>query len=447
MISKNRSKVKKYIEDVEPRADARNTRYRSDARYTNFTGRTKNGLIGAVFRREPTVDLPKSVEYLKGDATGNKLSLTKLAQEAVGEVLQAGRYGLLVDYPASQEGLTVEQVSELNLAARIYKYKAESIINWHCELINGQYQLTLVVLQETQLTMREDGFTWEELTCYRVLKIKDGKYVQQLWNEHDEIVNEYLPRDFHGNTWDYIPFVFVGAEDNDTIVDPAPLYDLAELNIGHLRNSADYEESVHITGQPTLFMTTDMSAQAWKDLNPNGILIGSRKGHNLGTSGSATMLQPDPNQLADVVMQRKEEQAVMIGARLILPASNNETAEKARLQHAGENSVLSIIAGNVEDAINQCIEWAIVFMSANPEAETEQVVFELNDQFFDLTIDPQLIMAQIQLFNNGMIAKADMRKYLRKVGTIEPGRTDEDIDEEVEDIDPLAGNTTEPFQE
>lgn len=429
------SKVKQYIHPIDPGDNDRTQRYRNDARLTNFTSRTKSGLVGAVFRRDPEIQLPESLEYLNDDATGSQLTLTKLSQEVTGEVLQSGRYGLLVDFPASQEGLTAAEVENLDLKARIHKYTPESIINWQCTFANGKHQLALVVLEEHVASLAEDGFTWTGTKQYRVLRLIDGVYVQQVYTEDNQLLDESIPLDFNGNNWGIIPFVFVGAEDNDPQIDIAPLYDLAELNIGHLRNSADYEESVHVTGQPTLMISTSLSQEAWAKANPNGVLIGARRGHYLGENGNAILLQAAPNQLADEAMKRKEEQAVMLGARLITQVGGNETAEKARIVASGENSVLSNIAKNVSDAIVRCLNWVDMFMSSNPNPDN--ITFKLNDQFFDSSIDPQIIMAQLQLFNNGIIAKEDVRSSLRKTGLINPDRTDEDIDEDVDNLNPL----------
>lgn len=431
------SNVTQYIKPVDTSDKTRNDRYKDDARLTNFTARTKNGLVGAMFRKDVEIDLPDSIAYLEDDATGDKLSLTKLSQEVSGETLQAGRYGLLTDFPASEDGLTVAEVTNMNLKARIYKYKAENIRNWQCTPINGQLTVTMITLEEAVDSIGEDGFTWEQSTQYRVLRLIQGTYMQQLFDEEDNLLHEYIPRGFDGAPWDHIPFVFVGAVDNNCKVDPSPLHDLASLNIGHLRNSADYEESVHITGQPTLVISTDMSNEEFRSANPNGFQIGARRGINLGPGGSANLLQATPNQLADVAMQRKEEQAVMIGARLVVPAGSSETAEATRIKHSGENSVLSILSKNVEDAINQSLLWASRFMGE--EQSPDDIIFILNDQFFDVTLDPQMVMAQLQLFNNGIIATQDIRHTLRKTGTIQADRTDDDIDEDVSNIDPIGG--------
>jgi len=439
------SDVKQYIKSVDSSDVERSERYRDDATFTNFTGRTKAGLVGAVFGKDIEIDLPGSIKYLEKDSTGNGLSLEKLAQEITGEVLQAGRYGLLVDFPASEDGLTAAEVTNLNLKARINKYKAESIINWQQSTVNGISQVILVVLLEHVDTVGEDGFTWVTEKQYRVLRLINNVYVQQMYNQDGDLIHEYIPRDFNGVSFEIIPFVFVGSEDNDSDVDIAPLYDLSQLNIGHLRNSADYEESVHVTGQPTLIMSTNMSAQEFKNANPGGVIIGARRGFNLGPGGSATMLQASPNQLADVAMKRKEEQAVMLGARLVMPAGQNETAEAARIKHSGENSVLSTITKNVNDALLTCIDYAMRFMS-NKQV-TQDVIFVMNTQFFDVTVDPQMIMAKLQLFNSGIIAAQDIRTSLRKTGELAADRTDDDINSDVEQMDPIGDiNVVNPNQ-
>jgi hypothetical protein len=40
--------------------------YIKRALYTNFTGRTKNALVGAAFRKDPIIELPEILDYLKG---------------------------------------------------------------------------------------------------------------------------------------------------------------------------------------------------------------------------------------------------------------------------------------------------------------------------------------------------------------------------------------------
>ena len=63
---------------------------------------------------------------------------------------------------------------------------------------------------------------------------------------------------------------------------------------------------------------------------------------------------------------------------------------------------------------------------------TDKVAYQINQEFVELTADPQMITALVGLWQNGGFAKADLRMYLRKLGLIAPERTDLQIDEEID---------------
>jgi hypothetical protein len=424
------SDVEKYIRTIDVDDPSRSRQYREDAILTNFTARTEYGLVGSVFSRVPDVSIPSELSYLEEDATGDMLPMNQLAQKAVGDTLQVGRFGILADYPEAEQGLTQQEVEDLNLKARLIPYNSEKIINWNTERVGGDTKLTLVVLLEEITELLEDGFTWEKKKAYRVLRLEEGIYTVTIYDDEEEIVSYTAPSKADGSTFDFIPFFFIGSKNNDHRVDRAPLYDLACLNIGHLKNSADYEESVHVVGQPTLFLGADISTEQFLQSNPNGVKIGARAGHFLGANMQAQLLQPQPNQLADVAMSRKEQQAIMIGARLITNNGGVETAEAARIRYSSENSALLTIVQNVSAGLQLALEAAYMFMSTSL---TEDIKYELNTQFYDKDMDPNLIMAQIQLLNEGLIAKKDVRDNLRMSGIVDVNRTDDELDAEAEE--------------
>lgn len=450
------SRAKQYILNVEdlqglPNSDGesyayysrRNVRYVEAARFVNFTRRTKNGWLGAIFRKEPIIELPPQIEYLEDDATGANVTMARLAQNICGEILEKGRTGLLVDYPASGQGLTEAEQEAMNAKARIYLYKAESIINWNEVIEDGVPVLRLVVLKECCSEIGEDGYTWEKTTKYRVLRLLDNEngnrvYVQQLWAEDEKtLLEEYFPTDYSGANLDFIPFVFVGAHNNNTCVDPSPLYDIAELNIGHLRNSADYEESAFICGQPTLIIKTSQSQEQFEMSNPGGVRIGARRGLNLGPDGDAYFLQIQPNIISADAMKAKEEQAKMIGAKFAANGGTNETAEGVRARLTAETSELTLVSVNCQDALITAAEYAEMFMG-----ESGDINISINTDFIELSLDAGLISQMTLLMNNGVISKNDIRDMLRESGDLAPERTNEEIESDVGDtadqVDPLA---------
>jgi len=398
--------------------------YKARANFVNFTKHTKTGMVGLVFRKPMKSELPSNIEYLKDDATGGGLSLEQLVKSVLGGILETGRDGLLVDYPAAEEGLTAAQVRDMDLRANILNYPAESIINWDTEVINGVRKLSLVVLKEPHKKYAEDGFSYEQVTWYRVLWKPNGSYMQSLFDEDYNPVTEFVPRKADGSLWSEIPFIFVGAENNDETVDEAPLYDMAEINLAHYRNSADYEESSFMVGQPVL--TVAGLNETWvKDVLGGTVNLGSRGIIPLPVGGDAKLLQANPNQMPAEGMKDKEAQMIKIGARIIQDNTGNETAEAAKIRFAGQNSQLASIVGNITDALAKCIGWIFEFMGGESGFE-----LEINTHFYDVTLDAQQVMAMIQLADRGDIAKTDVRDNLRKTGWLRSDKTDEEIDEE-----------------
>ena len=410
-------------------ADERYLQYVKRANYVNFTARTKNALVGAAFRKDPTYELPAGLEYLDDDATGDGLSLIQLAKDSLSNLLEVGREGFLVDYPQAPEGLSEEETNNLDLRASILPYTAEKVVNWKTSSVRGRQVLSLVVLEE-EYAAGDDPFSHEKEVQHRVLGLMDGVYYQQVFRDGEPHTDPIFPRDGGGNLFDFIPFIFVGAKNNDSTIDDAPMSDIADVNLAHYRNSADFEESCFITGQPTLFVTTSLSVEEWKEANPAGISMGSRAGHNLGADGNATLLQADPNNLVSEAMSAKESQMVMIGARIIQDRGQNETAEAARIRFSSENSVLGDVVKNLSEGLRKCIEWCALFMNAEQDA-----VLEINSDFYDKTTDPQTIMAMIQLYDREAIAMPDLRASLRRSGMIE--RKDEEIEQDLGTVSPL----------
>jgi len=415
--------------------------YLQRANFVNFTAATKDGFMGMINRRKAEIDLVEGVDYLVANVNGAGMKLKQLINKTISELLIAGGYGLLADFPITKEGLTQAQTSHLVATAK--QYPRESIINWTESVIDGVTTLTQVVLAEIVCKESPDGFSSEELTFHRVLFLDtDGVYKQNIYNEDDKLIffadenlepdPDIVPRKSDGSTWNIIPFVFAGSEANVPTPQKPVLYDLSEINISHYRNSADYEESSFMVGQP--WPVISGLTETWvKEVLKDGIMIGSRAALLLPSDASAELLQASPNQMPSKGMEIKEEQMIKIGAKIIVDASGTETVEAVKIRFSGQNSKLAMVVTNAEDAILQVIEWLMEFMGA-----TGDNILEVNRQFFDATVNPQLIIANIQLLDRGIVAKSDVRSGLRKSNVIAPDRTDDDIDEELENISPLV---------
>jgi hypothetical protein len=401
--------------------------------YTNYTGRTREGLKGAIFRLPPRIELPPDMEFMLENADGAGQSLTQVSKLAADEVMETGRFGLLADYPMVDEDLTVEQVRRMGLQPHIATYTAESIINWHVHVLNGRRQLGMLVLKENS-PVHYDEFTWDYVDRFRVLRLNDSQqYTQQLYDENgDAITEEIVIRGASGQPFDYIPFHFIGSRDNLPDIDEPILYDIARVNIGHFRNSADQENNLSVHGGGTLVVSTDMSPEAFQAANPGGITVGENAGLVLSEGGKAELLQLGPASAIGTEMTHKEQMMVQIGAKIITK-TGQRTAEEARIQATSENSMLDTMVGNINEAFTAVIYDCRAFISPT-DAE---IVFSLNNDFYADSIAPQEIMAMIQGSDAGVMPKIDIVRRLIDAGWIQSEGTPEDILSDITQESPL----------
>ena len=418
--------------DVSADNKARYEDYKKRAVFYNATGRTKHSLVGAAFRTWPTLTVPGALDYVTKDVDGQGVSIYQQSQSVTGHLLEVGRHGLLVDYAAVKAG-TVSKADEQSGRARanIASYPAEAIINWKTRQVGGQHLLCLVVLRETVDVDTDDGFGSEQKVQFRVLRLDDsGLYTQEVWEEaakeSSRIVEPFAPLNGLGQPWRVIPFQFLGSENNDSSIDDSPLYDMAEINIGHYRNSADYEDSAYFAGQPQ-FWIAGLDEQ-WRDhLEKNGIYVGSRAPLTLPREGACGFAQPEPNTLVKEAMDAKKGDMVSLGARLIERGSAVKTATQADNDSAAEHSVLSLIVSNVSEAYTQCLVWMTEFANATGEA-----VYKINQDFTQVSLDAAIMASLFNAVQGGRVPESDFWQYLRDRGVINPEKTDDEIRGELE---------------
>lgn len=429
--------LREYLRDVgknerDPEYGARRQKeYADGAICYNFTKRTLSGMVGSVMRKDPEQVIPKGLEYLLSNCDGSGVGLWQHAQDTLTELDAVGRGGLLVDAADVEVATMAEQNAGL-LNPIIAFYAAENIINWRMTRVGATNRLQMVVLREEyEYVSDADEFSVEVGEQYRVLDLDGGRYRQRLYRfdgqgEFQGLVSEVHPQ-LNAVEPGVIPFTFIGATNNDSAIDDVPLEPLAELNIGHFRNSADNEESSFVVGQPTLFVAPGqaMTASQFEQANPNGIKFGSRTGHNIGAGGSAFLVQASENNLAKENMLAKEQQAVQIGAQLITP-TQQVTAESARIQRAADTSIMATIARNVSAAYTDALKWAAGMLGL----PSDDIEFKLNTEFFLQPMTAQDRAAWVADVNAGLLPATAYYAALRRAGVTE--FTDDEIAEEIE---------------
>lgn len=412
-----------YLPDPSPRNEDEETRkhryaaYLKRAVFYNVTRRTTDGLVSAIFSKYPTHTLT-NLEYLETDIDGSGQSIMQQSKAAAMQCLLKGRGGLLADMPVNG-GVSRAYMSTGRIRPTITNYQPESIINWRTERVGAYIMLSLVVLSESY-EVEDDGYEQKMGQQLLVLRLVDGKAESEILRKDEK--GDWVSKginpltDNTGKPLDYIPFYFYGANNNDANIDDSPMYDVAELNIAHFRDSADYQEANFIAGQPTLVVTG--LTQDWVDsVLSGGIAIGSRSGVMLPVGGDAKLLQAQANSSIFESMKHKEDQMQALGAKLIQTSNQNKTATEAAQDNAEETNTLTSIANNVSDAYTKAVKACARYIGAD---DTDLVV-TLNTQFNFAKLSPEQRKQLMAEWQGGAITWAEYRQALveNEVATIE----------------------------
>lgn len=415
-----------------------NKKYRLRAQFFNVTGRTRDELVGEVFIKDTEIELPSAIELMEGDVDGSGTTFEQQAKDVLGNVLASGRAGLLVDFPRVEDGevITRADLESGEIRPKILQYTAPQIINWTVGVDNktGHKTLDLLTLKE-MAEVGGDEFEKKYEPRYRVYRRQSkidretGANVStvtvEVWREMDHedtiggnekhteygIVESAQPvLQYDQTPFRRIPFVFIGSKNNDETIDAPPLLDLAILNVGHYRNSADVEWAAFNEGQTTLAIT-GLSDEWVKAHMANGVFLGSGNALLLPVGGDAKLLQANPATMSSELMKLKVEQMKAIGGRLIEPNQVEKTAFEAGLDKTGQVSILSSVANNVASAYEQAFTFAERFLS--DPSESAEVT--LNTQYDFGGLSPSEF---IDGYFKGLFSFEEVRENARRKGAI-----------------------------
>lgn len=419
-----KAKKTKYLpkptEDTDEEAiDKRYTSYLHRAVYYNFPGRTLKGLVGLITAKAPTIEFPAELDLLKVDIDGAGTSVEQQAKALLNEVTSLGRAGLLVDYPAIAEPQSKADIASKKIKPTVTLYKPECLINYRTEVFDGLTKLVLVVIEEN-FTASDDGFKEECKPQWRALRLVNNVYQVELYQKEEnaethlkefKLVDEFTPVDASGKPFDFIPFQYVGSENNSPEPDEPPLRDIVNITRGHFQNSADYEETCYMMGQPTPFVTGISAGYADEAYKDGKIRWGVRAVIPLPEGATAGLIQAQPNTIAFEAMGDKKQTLRELGAKLITTDKTTETATGERFNNASETSVLSTIAANASAAYQNVFTWAARFAGA-----TGEVKFVINSDFALSNLSTDELTALVGLWQSGAITDEEMRTVLTKAG-------------------------------
>lgn len=407
--------------------------YVTNALFMNGSALTLSAYIGAIFRKDMTLEVPARIKPRLDNINGAGDSIHTFAKRVMRHVLAFGRYGLLVEAAAPSDDGSSNVIDFRDPAANlpwIAGYEARDIRCWRTRTVAGRPVLDQLILHEQVEVQDDDEFGFKLESQYRVLDLDEtGMYRVRLFREINnthEIVASYEPRP-RGQRIPYIPFVFINPTDLRPSVSKPPLLDLVDVNLSHFKSSAEIEQARSRIAWPLPVVISDADAMPLK--------FGGNWALWLPPGSDAKFLEFNGKGLSDLSAALDEKASYMatLGARLLQePKRAAEAAETHYLRASSENSTLASCANTASDglkaALTHMAEWV---------AATGEVNVELNTDFFDVPVSPQTVTALMSAVQAGLYPMDEFLwvlkqgEMMRQETTIEDARRMNEQDQPV----------------
>jgi hypothetical protein len=361
-------------------------------------------LLAGMLTRKPVrlVDTSDTIREQLFDVDLNGNDLNVWTYETARKMVRYGHVGTLVDAPAD--------------GGRPYwvTYTPRQILGWRTETNEGKQQLTMLRLQE--MASVPDGDYGEKLV-QQVRVLTPGEY--QIHQKDDK--GDFRMVDEGRTSLSEIPFSIAYSNRTGFMESRPPLEDIAELNLKTYQIQSDLDNQLHISAVPMLAFYGFPSSAEEVSAGPGEAIAFPAEGRAEYIEPGGTSFQFQFQRLEQLAGQINElGLSAVLGQKLTA-----ETAEAKRINRSQGDSTMMVIAQNMQDMIDNCLQFHAEFIGQGEAAGSSHV----NRDFMGTRLDPQEISSLLQLYTAGTITQETL---LQQLSDGEVLGDDFDVDEELE---------------
>jgi len=361
-------------------------------------------LLAGMLTRKPVrlVDTSDTITEQLFDVDLNGNDLNVWTYEAARKMVRYGHVGTLVDAPAD--------------GGRPYwvTYTPRQILGWRTEAKEGKQQLTMLRLQEVASV--PDGLYGEKLV-QQVRVLTPGEY--EIHQKDDK--GDFRVVDDGRTSLSEIPFSIAYSNRLGFMESRPPLEDIAELNLKTYQIQSDLDNQLHISAVPMLAFYGFPSSAEEVSAGPGEAIAFPAEGRAEYIEPGGVSFQYQFQRLEALAAQINElGLSAVLGQKLTA-----ETAEAKRINRSQGDSTMMVIAQNMQDMIDNCLQFHAQYLGQNEAAGSSRV----NRDFMGTRLDPQEINSLLQLYTAGTITQETL---LQQLSDGEVLGDDFDVEEELD---------------
>lgn len=407
--------------------------YVKRASWYGATARTVGGLVGSIMRKPVSIIAPDELIEQFKNVTLTGVTLEGFTKSLLSQVIGVGRSGVLLDMPPENTGIQQPY---------FITYRAEQIINWPDSPLPWMKERPFVTLREY---LRNEKNEQEPIEQLIILSINDNNWYQiqkyrKVKDKFEPFEKPIIPKRI-GRPLNFIPFCYFNEDSLSASTSKSSLLDLVDINLSHLRNSADLENGRHWLGSPQPWVTGEQTpkkplpignGQAWFFANEMA-KVGMLEFTGQGLSSLENALTT------------KEGLMAVLGARLLEARQKQvEATGTVQLRQSGETSILQSTANTVGQGLTKLAQWSAYWQGVDQKQAQNEVQINLNTDFVEQSLTGQELVALVQSWQSGAISHDTLYYNLERGEVAQPGITAEVERERIALQKPDIGETSDP---
>lgn len=428
---------------IEPKEDpAAHKRRVSHAVLSPFLTRIAEQAAGLITRktitlqpREEDGEVDEYWDTFIEDVDGYGTDLDAFARRLVLNSLLYGHSAALVDFPSTEAAPNLQVERQLGLRPYFMEVRADQILGWRQE---GDSPLAPINQIRINEYVTEPLGLFGDRVVRQIRVLEQGKWSvwrkgQDGWYVHQEGTTS-LP---------VIPLAVTYSGKVSELMSKPPLLPIANLNILHSQRQADQQFSLHVAAMPILVL------KGWDDTD-NEIALSANSALVMGPDSDAKYVEPASQAFASQAefITSLEQQMENLGiSTLFHQTYAAETAEAKALNRTDSDSLLAVVAKDLEKCLQNALDMAAAFVGM------EAPLVHLDRDFSTQLLDGQQISQYVSLWTQGAITHQTLLEVLERGEVL----NDIDIEAEIEliessklaglDLQAAGGNIAEDEEE
>ena len=434
---------------------------------TNLYKKSADKLCGKPLKKPIIVeeDVPEEIRQLLEDVDSVGTRLDVFAKNVMQQAIDDGVTHILVEFPNSNKAgqeigrflnpdgtrsLTVEQAKTLNVRPYARHIKAEDLIGWQWEVIDGRKTLTQIRIFEWGRTASDDD-EFKQVRVQRVRVIERDQWrLYEKRKKAQEGEDEWMLIESGANTLGEIALSTLYTNQSGYMIGRPWLEDIAWLNVAHWQSDSDQRNLLHVARVPILFAKGfgDDDSAFSISIGSNSFVKGPSSADLKYVEHSGKGIEAGRLDLKDI-----EERIQQLGLEMLIKRpSGNTTATARALDQAEADSALGMVSQELENVLEEMLDYFAKWMELGEESGGSLTVFK---DFGIETADAADIEILLKAKQAGEISQVTFLKEVKRRGLLSDDfnpQTEIDLLDiegsgsasiiEEDDIDPLTGDPT-----